>query len=565
MQCSTLWPSQRNARTLGRFSGPYWRTLMISMMLGFSVAPWPAQAQRFRDVVVVGDSLADIGNVLAITRTTPQPIPASPPYASGRFTNGPVWVEHLAQRFGVRLSPSLAGGLNFAFGGAEIDVDRRDVLEFDIGVTVSSLLTQADAFRLTQLIDDVDPATLFVVWGGANDLRDALRSKPDPMAEARDAVQALGEVIRTLADEDAVYFLVPNVPDLSRTPEINSKGPQAVAQARAVSMAFNQALEMTLATIETERQVHIARLDTFTRVAEVMAQPAAFGFTNVTEACLAGDYVQGGTACATPATYLFWDQLHPTTAAHALLAQFAADVLPPLVVTPGPNNADETPQVSLPTQNLPVLQARLSTGEEAVTLRSITLESGRPMQQATRVQTLRLRISQDSNGNGSVDAGEPVLATAELPGATGTLPLTLPTPFTLPANSTTHLVVSLDINSPASTAALQSPAPTSVRTAQSTPRPSLALLLPLLSLCATLRLRRGARLLGVLLLCSALLLSSCNSEREALEDIVDGDDDSRNAFVVVMPALGSMAQGAASGLFAFPPATITGSTVRINP
>jgi outer membrane lipase/esterase len=44
----------------------------------------------------------------------------------------------------------------------------------------------------------------------------------------------------------------------------------------------------------------------------IVANPASFGLTNVTDAI--------GSVC-NPATSLFWDGIHPTSAGHAILAQ----------------------------------------------------------------------------------------------------------------------------------------------------------------------------------------------------------------------------------------------------
>lgn len=78
----------------------------------------PAQAaQRYDKIVVFGDSYSDVGNIYIATKGA---IPLSPPYYQGRFSNGPVWVEHLAQSFGLPLKPYLAGGTDYAFGGAEL-------------------------------------------------------------------------------------------------------------------------------------------------------------------------------------------------------------------------------------------------------------------------------------------------------------------------------------------------------------------------------------------------------------------------------------------------------------
>src|SRR6185503_288392 len=86
----------------------------------------PAGAFPFSNLFVFGDSLSDSGNnaiALGPTRNgTPIPdnsfapsFPANPfPYASGRYTDSTVWAE----RLGLPAVPVLAGGTNFAFGGA---------------------------------------------------------------------------------------------------------------------------------------------------------------------------------------------------------------------------------------------------------------------------------------------------------------------------------------------------------------------------------------------------------------------------------------------------------------
>ncbi len=66
-----------------------------------------------------------------------------------------------------------------------------------------------------------------------------------------------------------------------------------------------------------------------------MADPAAYGFTDVTNPCFTGTATGGpasGTLCgATVAqqdTHLFWDDLHPTAAGHAGIAAAAETALP---------------------------------------------------------------------------------------------------------------------------------------------------------------------------------------------------------------------------------------------
>src|SRR3984957_13841874 len=75
----------------------------------------PAHAANFSAEYVLGDSLSDVGNVYIATKGTK---PASP-YVGGQFSNGPIWVQDLAARLGLpALTPSLAGGSDYAFGHA---------------------------------------------------------------------------------------------------------------------------------------------------------------------------------------------------------------------------------------------------------------------------------------------------------------------------------------------------------------------------------------------------------------------------------------------------------------
>ena len=310
--------------------------MATTLALGLSLVPVLATAGPFRGVVVFGDSLSDSGNVFAATKPVlAKAIPVSPPYFQGRFSNGPVWVDILAEHLGLPLRPFLQGGTNFAFGGAATGFDRPDLFENDVRVLIPSLRTQVTTFLVQHLFDKADPAALYIVWGGANDLRDALVTAPDPFAEAHQAVEDLAAAITDLAEARAVSFVVPNMPNLARIPESRRRDSAAMAQATAVSVAFNDALRTALDALEAAHPITIIRLDTFTLLEEIIRDPDRFDLSNVTEPCLAGDPFTGGMPCPQPETHLFWDSIHPTTAAHALLADLAVAALAPLRVAQG--------------------------------------------------------------------------------------------------------------------------------------------------------------------------------------------------------------------------------------
>ena len=105
-------------------------------------------------------------------------------------------------------------------------------------------------------------------------------------------------------------ILVPNLPDIGYAPVVRALGSSCVATARRLTKTFNAALERRLRAIEEKRSVRVQRLDVFSLADEVMRDPRSAGFENVTTPC------QGGPCGGA----LFWDYLHPTSAAHARLA-----------------------------------------------------------------------------------------------------------------------------------------------------------------------------------------------------------------------------------------------------
>ena len=61
------------------------------------------------------------------------------------------------------------------------------------------------------------------------------------------------------------------------------------------------------------------------RMRDVVANPAAYGLTNVADSCFNQAAL---SVCSEPGEYLFWDDFHPTTRGHQILAGELAAAIP---------------------------------------------------------------------------------------------------------------------------------------------------------------------------------------------------------------------------------------------
>lgn len=314
---------------------------LMALLLALSSAP--ALAGPFSAIYAFGDSLSDAGNAYIATGGT---IPPAPPYAPvngyGVFSNGPVWVQDLAADLDLGpLLPSLAGGTDFAVGGAQSGAfgaykgSPGDLLPAPGNPAATS---QLGAF--TTAVPHPAANALYTLSIGSNDVMTILaHDSAHPLRAVSDAIGAIRNIatfIGDLAARGARDFAVMNVPDLGKAPALRAQGPATAAKASVFAGAFDVALEGTLAGLARSDDLNLRLVDSYALVDEAVADPARFGLTDVKDACLPPG---SSTPCATPDQYLFWDDLHPTETGHLALAALALD---PIV----PANADPVPEPS---------------------------------------------------------------------------------------------------------------------------------------------------------------------------------------------------------------------------
>src|SRR5208337_80034 len=267
-----------------------WMIVLAVTTLGTSL-----QAGDITGIVAFGDSLSDVGNTFVADGIPPAP------YYQGHYSNGPIWLEYLAGQLGVAApTPSLAGGTDNAWGGAETGNGPSFMSTPNIGSQISTYLT-SNTLSSTQLV---------TIWGGANDFLNANQTDPT----VPDAT--LATEISTLAKAGGKLFMVPNLPLLGDIPATNTMSPSVRDELNAHSLGFDMLLHNELNTLQKSLGITIYQPNIEALFENVIANPTAYGFTNVTDSALADGVLSGQG-------YLFWDTVHPTTAAGQIIGEVA--------------------------------------------------------------------------------------------------------------------------------------------------------------------------------------------------------------------------------------------------
>ncbi|MEO1298786.1 MAG: SGNH/GDSL hydrolase family protein [Cyanobacteria bacterium J06636_16] len=335
----------------------------LPMAIASCLVAKSAAAASFTSLNVFGDSLVDSGNLFNLTSSfSPLGVPAippSPPYAQNN-SNGPLWIDNVGQALG--LAPALSTelslnptappptqGINFAFSGAlSSDVHNADDDFPALADSLPGFLDQIDAFTALSATIPADPDALHVIWVGANDYYEAF-ADPDslgdtPSDQLPNAVtDNILNGLSQLSSLGAKEFLVVNLPPLGEVPFANTldtlTGQDISTVLNQLSTAHNDLLAAKLSTIsQSQPETNITALNANALFTDILTNPEAFELTNATDACLLNFQpgFQFDGICENPDEFLFWDDVHPTTAAYQLVSDLALaeleDDAPPTAV-----------------------------------------------------------------------------------------------------------------------------------------------------------------------------------------------------------------------------------------
>jgi phospholipase/lecithinase/hemolysin len=314
---------------------------------------------NYTGVFVFGDSLVDSGNALKLANfysdLTFSDLPEGAPTASlgyfkGRFTDGYNFADLISNKYtglvtkpvfpfgyedpwlGVPVDPLASdpsgNNLNFAYGGSQIRQGNEAVPDLD---------GQTDAFK-DAVDNDADSNALYLVTIGGNDVRSLVPSGSTPAsaAEAHAALDAAAEKLlhelEQLIDIGVENILITGVPDVGLIPKYDLNGNRVL-----------EGSELTRSIAATQYSQYLDYLIRTEVVPALIAQGA-----NVTYVPLMdyvdqdGKHITGALNANLPTIaalhgltttelsqhllehqeLLFFDQVHPTAQADALLAAY---------------------------------------------------------------------------------------------------------------------------------------------------------------------------------------------------------------------------------------------------
>ncbi|TWB48645.1 autotransporter domain-containing protein [Nitrospirillum viridazoti] len=286
-------------------------TTAMAVALMASFVGFTAHAQQYSAGIVFGDSLSDPGNLVPLGLAPP------PPYYNGRFSNGPLWDEKVG---------ALIGGVPFksyAYGGARSTAERP--IDF---------LNQINAFLAAK--PTITSSQLYSLWIGANDYFQYATSgsSVDAATEAATVVGNIGTGASKLIAAGARNFLVFNLPNLGNTPSISAQGADASLQANQLTAIHNADVLALTKSLNGTSGARVILVDVNTIFSMIQANPSAYGITDATHSCLLGGKATGYCTPANINTMLFWDDVHPTTTGHTLVAEYVAGTLTTVLQAP---------------------------------------------------------------------------------------------------------------------------------------------------------------------------------------------------------------------------------------
>jgi hypothetical protein len=235
-----------------------------------------------------------------------------------RYCNGRVWVEVLAERQG--LTPSTNGNLSY-FGHHSAPMVTN----------VASFAPPADV-----------STSLFILWVCDADFVDIINIRhanpffPTNMTIWTNGIsQALSNhftAVQLLYNKGVRTLVMPDGVDVAKIPFYTFMSATNKAFVRQRVIDFNSGFSNLLQQVRVTFPDLTVFSPSFFKLTDlIIAQPAIYGLTNVTESAV---YDYNYSSFTGPGTnFVFWDQYHPTAKVQAIMADSAQQLISPARLT----------------------------------------------------------------------------------------------------------------------------------------------------------------------------------------------------------------------------------------
>lgn len=291
------------------------RLFLLSLAMGSTIA----SAADYTDFYIFGDSLSDGGN-------TPNPEPFN---LEGRFSNGKVWNEYLAEMLDMPIpiksdsakqgEETAAPATNYARGGAMTHHGPTEL-------SIPSVFQQIQGKIMDKSVgharegENFDATDLVSIWAGANNLFFSGQTQIRGEFENA-ALRAANEQLintRMLMAKGAKTVLIFNLPDIGKTPSY-AGDPEGAAQATKFSVAYNKRMLEVLDILQKENpDAKLIPIDMEAIFTMLFNEPEKHGFADSSSQLIK---VLAENPQADASKYVFYDDVHPTTAAHKFIAE----------------------------------------------------------------------------------------------------------------------------------------------------------------------------------------------------------------------------------------------------
>ncbi|KAI8076785.1 uncharacterized protein BX664DRAFT_47045 [Halteromyces radiatus] len=238
-------------------------------------------ANKVKNLVVFGDSYSDVGNFQ-------------------RWTNGPVWSEHVTAGWNASLH-------SFAYSGAVCD-NALFPNNTSTYYNTPSIQDQVEFYYQQHM--NLDPSeTVFAFWVGVNDIHHAFKEQPvvpDFNIISNCVIEQI-KIIHRIFKANQIMLI--NLPPMEFMPYF-VESTMATSRGAAVRMV-NKGLKKQVEELNKKyRTLELDLVDIHSLLSDMVNDPTSFGISNKDRAYW--DDCQGDCKGLEMDDYLWWDRTHLT-------------------------------------------------------------------------------------------------------------------------------------------------------------------------------------------------------------------------------------------------------------